>query len=175
MGRCKVLSDFDKGQIVMARHLGWNISLKWQDLWGGLGKVSAYQQWSEERQATEQCLIDAQGLLGLYHLVRTDRSRRKCYGYWRNVSQHTMHRILWRMELRSCRLVRVPVRVIMCWLIIVNACLIKQNSFLQTILGSAAPDRAIRCTVRRGCRVHTIHTIPRYPQKTAIGIRGCLP
>uniref|UniRef100_A0AAY5KPB9 Tc1-like transposase DDE domain-containing protein n=1 Tax=Esox lucius TaxID=8010 RepID=A0AAY5KPB9_ESOLU len=115
MGRSKDLSDFDKGQIVMARRLGQSIS----ETAGLVGcsrstVVSTYRQWSEEGQTTNRRqgvgrprLIDAPGQRMLSRLVRTDRrstvaqvSEHFNDGYGRNVSQHTVHRTLLRMGLR---------------------------------------------------------------------------
>ena len=122
MGRSEDLSDFDKGQIVMARRLGQSIS-EMARLVGcsQSAVVSTYRQWSEERQTTNRRqgvghpkLIDARGQRRLSRLVRTDRRSTVAQvtenfngGHGRNVSQSTVHRTLLRMGLRS----RIPVRV----------------------------------------------------------------
>ncbi|KAJ8276573.1 hypothetical protein COCON_G00083250, partial [Conger conger] len=124
MGRGKDLSDSEKGQIVMARRLGRSIS-ETAKLVGcsRSAVVSTYRQWSEEGQTTNRRqgigrprLIDARGQRRLSRLVRTDRKAtvaqiaenfNHCYGA--NVSEHTVHRTLLRMGLRSCRPVAVPV------------------------------------------------------------------
>ena len=123
MGRSKDLSDFDKGQIVMARRLGQSISETERLVecpWSGV--VNTYRQWSEEGQTTNRRqgvghprLIDARGQRGQSHLVQTDRRCTAAQvtenfngGHGRNVSQSTVHRTLLCMGLRSRRPVRVP-------------------------------------------------------------------
>ena len=123
MGRSKDLSDFDKGQIAMARQVGQSIS-ETARLVGcsHSAVVSTYRQWSEERQTTNRGqgvrrprLIDARGQRRLSHLVQTDRRSTVAQvrenfngGHGRNVSQSTVHRTLLRMGLHSRRPVRVP-------------------------------------------------------------------
>ena len=102
MGRSKDLSDFDKGQIAMARRLGQSISETARLV--GCSRsavVSTYRQWSEEGQTTNRrqgvgCprLIDAGGQRRLSRLVRTDRrstveqvTENFNGGHGRNVSQ----------------------------------------------------------------------------------------
>ena len=123
MGRSKDLSDFSKGQIVMARLLGQSIS-ETARLVGcsRLAVVSTYRQYSEEEQTTNRRqgvghprLIDVRGQRRLSRLDRTDRRSTVAQvteyfngGHGRNVSRSTVHRTLLRMGLRSRRLVRVP-------------------------------------------------------------------
>ena len=123
MGRSKDLSNFDKGQIVMARQLDQSIAETARLV--GCSRsvvVSIYRQWSEEGQTTNrrqgvgrQRLIDVRGQRRLSRLVRTDRRSTVTQvtenfngGHGRNVSQFTVHRTLLRMGLRSHRPVRVP-------------------------------------------------------------------
>ena len=123
MGKRKDLSDFDKGQIVMARRLGQSIS-KTAGLVGcsWYAVVSTYQKWSKEGQPVNRRqghgrprLIDARGERRLARLVRSHRratvaqiAEKVNAGYDRKVSEHTVHRSLLRMGLRSRRPVRVP-------------------------------------------------------------------
>ena len=86
MGQRKDVSDFDKGQIVMARGSG-----------------------SDPR------LIDARGERRLARVVRSNRratgaenAEKVNAGSNRKVPEHTVHRSLLRMGLRSRRPVRVP-------------------------------------------------------------------
>ncbi|MCI4384884.1 hypothetical protein PGIGA_G00043950 [Pangasianodon gigas] len=81
MGKGKDLSDFDKGQIVMARRLGQSIS-KTAGLVGcsRYAVVSTYQKWSKEGQPVNQreshgCprLTDVCEERRLAHLVRSHR------------------------------------------------------------------------------------------------------
>ncbi|ROI15486.1 hypothetical protein DPX16_13038 [Anabarilius grahami] len=80
MGKNKDLSDFDKGQIYMARRLGQSVSeaAKLVDC-SRSAVVKIYQQWSEEEQTTNlpqrarPRLIDARGKLRLTHLIRDNR------------------------------------------------------------------------------------------------------
>ena len=123
MGRSKDLSDFDKGQVIMAIQLGQSISETARLV--GCSRspvVSTYRQWSEEGQTTNrrqgvgrQRLIDARGQRRLSRLVRTDRRSTVAQvtenvngGHRRNVSQSTVHHTLLRMGLHSRRPVRVP-------------------------------------------------------------------
>ena len=123
IGRSKDLSEFDKGQIVMARQLGQSISETARLV--GCSRsavVSTYRQWSEEGQTTNRRqdvgrprLIDARGQRRLSRLVRTYRRSAVAQvtenfngGHRRNVSQFTVHRTLLRLGLRSRRPVKVP-------------------------------------------------------------------
>ncbi|KAK7149599.1 hypothetical protein R3I94_009045 [Phoxinus phoxinus] len=115
MGKNKDLSDFEKGQIVMARRLGTSITetAKLVDC-SRSAVVKIYQQWSEEGQTTNRRqgvgrprLIDARGQLRLTHLVRDNRKNTVAQvtqtyndGNVKNVSQYTVHRTLLRMGLR---------------------------------------------------------------------------
>uniref|UniRef100_A0A3Q3JTD4 Transposase Tc1-like domain-containing protein n=1 Tax=Monopterus albus TaxID=43700 RepID=A0A3Q3JTD4_MONAL len=124
MGKCKDLSDFVKGQIVMARRLGQSIS----ETAGLVGcsrsaVVSTYQQWSKEGQPVNRRqghgrprLIDARGEGRLVRLVQSHRratvaqiSEKLNADSDRKVSEHTVHRSLLRMGLCSRRPVRLPV------------------------------------------------------------------
>ena len=77
MGRSKDLSNFDKGQIIMARRLGQSISETTRLVECSLtAVVSTYRQWSEEGQTTNRRqgvgrprLIDARGQQRLSRLV----------------------------------------------------------------------------------------------------------
>ncbi|KAI1887120.1 hypothetical protein AGOR_G00202860 [Albula goreensis] len=131
MGKRKDLSDFDKGQIVMARRLGQSIS-KTAALVGcsRSAVVSTYQKWYKEGKAVNRRqghgrprLIDARGERRLARVVRSNRratvaqiAKKVNAGSDRKVSEHTVHRSLLRMGLRSRRPVRLdhvdgPVRV----------------------------------------------------------------
>lgn len=123
MGKRKDLSDFDKGQIVMARRLGQSIS-KTAALVGcsRSAVVSTYQKWSKEGKAVNHRqgrgrprLIDARGERRLARVVRSNRratvaqiAEKVNAGSDRKVSEHTVHHSLLRMGLRSRRPVRVP-------------------------------------------------------------------
>ncbi|KAG9346225.1 hypothetical protein JZ751_008050 [Albula glossodonta] len=81
MGKRKDLSDFDKGQIVMARRLGQSIS-KTAALVGcsRSAVVSTYQKWSKEGKAVNRRqghgrprLIDARGERRLARVVQSNR------------------------------------------------------------------------------------------------------
>lgn len=122
MGKCKDLSDFDKGQIVMARRLGESIS-KTAALVGcsRSAVVLTYQKWSKEGQPVNRRqghgrprLIDADGEQKLAHVVQSSRAtvaqiaEKVNAESERKVSEHTVHRSLLRMGLRRRRPVRVP-------------------------------------------------------------------
>ena len=123
MGRSKDLSDFDKGQIVMASRLGQSISETARLVGCSRSAVeSTYRQWSEEGQTTNRRqgvgrprIIDVRGKRRLSRLIQTDRRSTVAQvtenfngGHGRNVSQSTVHRTLLRMWLQSRRPVRVP-------------------------------------------------------------------
>ncbi|KAE8297395.1 Transposable element Tcb1 transposase Transposable element Barney transposase [Larimichthys crocea] len=123
MGKNKDLSDFDKGQIVVARRLGHSIS-KTAALVGcsRSAVVSIYQQWSKEGTAVNRRqghgrprLIDARGERKLARVVQSNRqatvaqiAEKVNAGSDRKVSEHTVHRSLLRMGLRCHRPIRVP-------------------------------------------------------------------
>ncbi|KAJ8254683.1 hypothetical protein GJAV_G00196010 [Gymnothorax javanicus] len=122
MGRTKDLSDFDKGQIVIARRLGRSLTAT-ASLVGcsRSAVVNTFRQWTQEGQITNRRqgvgrrrLIDAEGQQMLSHLVQTDRKATVAQvaesfkdGHGKNVSQHTVHRALLRMGLRRRRSVSV--------------------------------------------------------------------
>ena len=131
MGKCKDVSDFDKGQIVMARRLGQSIS-KTAALVGcsRSAVVRTYQKWSKEGKTSEPAtgsdprLIDAPGERRLARVVRSNRratvaqiAEKVNAGSDRKVSEHTVHRSLLRMGLRSRRPVEGAHAVLMLWLI----------------------------------------------------------
>lgn len=123
MGKRKDLSDFDKGQIVMARRLGQSLS-ETAALVGcsRSAVVSTYQKWSKEGKAVNRRqghgrprLIDARGEQKLARVVRSNRratvaqiAEKVNAGSDRKVSEYTVHRSLLRLGLRSRRSVRVP-------------------------------------------------------------------
>uniref|UniRef100_A0A8P4K6M0 Transposable element Tc1 transposase n=1 Tax=Dicentrarchus labrax TaxID=13489 RepID=A0A8P4K6M0_DICLA len=123
MGKRKDLSDFDKGQIVMARLLGQSIS-KTAALVGcsRSAVVGIYQMWSKEGKAVNRRqghgrprLIDAHGERRLACVVRSNRratvaqiAEKVNAGSDRKVSEHTVHRTLLRLGLRGRRPVTVP-------------------------------------------------------------------
>lgn len=124
MGKGKDLSDFDKGQIVMARRLGQSIS-KTAGLVGcsRYAVVSTYQKWTKEGHPVNRRrghgrprLIDARGEERLAHLVESHKratvaqiAEKVNAGYGcKKVSEHTVHRSLLRMGMRKRRPVRVP-------------------------------------------------------------------
>ena len=123
MGKHKDLSEFDKGQIVMARRLGQSIS-KTAALVGcsRSAVVSIYQKWSKEGTVVNRRqghgrprLIDARGERRLARVVRSNRratvaqiAQEVNAGSDRKVSEYTVHHSLLRMGLHSCRPVRVP-------------------------------------------------------------------
>lgn len=123
MGKSKDLSDFDKGQIVMARRLGQSISQT-----AGLvgcsrcAVVSTYKKWTKEGQPVNRRqghgrprLIDALAERRVAHLVESnskatvaeiaEKFNAACD---QQVSEHTVHRSLLRMGLRRRRMVKVP-------------------------------------------------------------------
>ena len=123
MGKRKDLSEFDKGQIVMARPLGQSISKAAAlvgNSWSAV--VSIYQKWSKEGavvswpQGHERPrLTDACGERRLAHVVQSNRQATVAQiaeevnaGSDRKVSEYTAHHSLLRMELHSQRPVRVP-------------------------------------------------------------------
>ncbi|KAI4872592.1 hypothetical protein NFI96_002177 [Prochilodus magdalenae] len=118
MGKREDLSDFDRGQIVVARRLGQSISQTAKLVGCSRSAVAnTYRKWCVEGQTTSRRrgvgrprLIDARGQQMLSHLVQADRRPTVAQvteifndGYERNVSQHTVHRTLLRMGLRSRR------------------------------------------------------------------------
>ena len=123
MGKRKDLSEFDKGQIVMARRLGQSIS-KTAALVGcsRSAVVSIYQKCSKEGTVVNRRqghgrprLIDARGERRLALVVRSNRratvaqiAQEVNAGSDRKVSEYTVHRSLLRMGLHSRRPVRVP-------------------------------------------------------------------
>ncbi|KAK3518727.1 hypothetical protein QTP70_009665 [Hemibagrus guttatus] len=123
MGKCKDLSEFVKGQIVMSRRLGQSISKT--AAFVGCSRsavVSIYQKWSKEGTVVNRRqghgrprLIDAHGEQKLAHLVQVHRRATVAHiaekvnaGSDRKVSEYTVHRSLLRMGLRRRRQVRVP-------------------------------------------------------------------
>lgn len=114
MGKRKDLSDFDKGQIVMARRLGLSIS-KTAELVGcsRFAVVSTFQKWSKEGHPVNRRkghgrprLIDARGEKMLADLVQSHSGATVAQiaekinaGYDKKVSEHTVHRSLLRMGL----------------------------------------------------------------------------
>ncbi|XP_072512438.1 putative high mobility group protein B1-like 1 [Salminus brasiliensis] len=114
MGKAKDLSDFDKGQIVMARRLGQSISQT-----AGLvgcsrcAVVKTYQKWSKEGPPVSRRqghgrpkLIDEHGEQRLARLVQSHKeatvaeiAEKMNAGHDRKVSEHTVHRSLLRMGL----------------------------------------------------------------------------
>ncbi|ROI81802.1 hypothetical protein DPX16_22037 [Anabarilius grahami] len=123
MGKCKDLSEFDKGLIVIARRLGQSIS-KIAALVGcsRSAVVSIYQKWSKEGTVVNRRqghgwprLIDARGKRRLARVVRSNRraavaqiAQEVNAGSDRKVSEYTVHHNLLRMGLHSRRPVRVP-------------------------------------------------------------------
>ncbi|KAF4088070.1 hypothetical protein AMELA_G00078690 [Ameiurus melas] len=123
MGKRKDLSDFDKGQIVMARRLGQSIS-KTAALVGcsRYAVVSTYQKWCKEGQPVNRRqghgrprLIDACGEQKLADLVQSHKrdtvaqiAEKVNAGCDRKVSERTVHRSLLRMGLRRRRSDKVP-------------------------------------------------------------------
>lgn len=124
MGKRKDLSDFHKGQIVMARRLGQSIS----ETAGLVGcsrsaVVSTFQKWSKEGQPVNRRqghgrprLIDARAERRLLRVVQTHRmatvaqiAEQVNAGSDKKVSEHTVHRSLLRLGLRNRRLTRTPV------------------------------------------------------------------
>ncbi|ROL49569.1 hypothetical protein DPX16_15895 [Anabarilius grahami] len=116
MGKRKDLSEFDKGQIVMARRLGQSIS-KTAALvgcsWSAV--VSIYQKWSKEGTVVNRRqghgrprLIDARGERRLVRVVRSNRratvaqiAQEVNAGSDRKVSEYTVHHGLLPMGLHS--------------------------------------------------------------------------
>ncbi|ROL45969.1 hypothetical protein DPX16_4783 [Anabarilius grahami] len=123
MGKRKDLSEFDKGQIVMARQLGQSIS-KTAALVGcsRSAVVNIFQKWSNEGAVVNwrqshglSRLIDARGERRLARVVRSNRratvaqtAQEVNAGSDRKVSEYTVHHSLLRMGLHSRRQVRVP-------------------------------------------------------------------
>uniref|UniRef100_A0A3Q1K3H4 Uncharacterized protein n=1 Tax=Anabas testudineus TaxID=64144 RepID=A0A3Q1K3H4_ANATE len=127
MGKSKDLSDFDKGQIVMARRLGQSISQT-----AGLvgcsrcAVVSTYKKWIKEGQPVNRRqghgrprLIDALAERRVAHLVQSNSkatvaeiAEKFNAGCDQQVSEHTVHRSLLRMGLRRRKPVRVPAQTV---------------------------------------------------------------
>lgn len=115
MGKGKDLSEFDKGQIVMAKRLGESSS-RISALVGCSRStvISIYQKWCKEGEAASRRqghgrprLIDALGERRLASMVESDRTATVAQiaekvnaGSQRKVSEHTVHRSLLRMGLR---------------------------------------------------------------------------
>ena len=109
MGKRKDLSEFDKGQIVMARRLGQSIS-KTAALVGcsRSAVVSIYQKWSKEGTVVNRRqghgrprLIDARGERKLARVVRSNRratvaqiAQEVNAGSDRKVSEYTVHQFV---------------------------------------------------------------------------------
>ena len=122
MGKREDLTDFDKGRIVMARRLGLSISMT-ASLVGcsRSAVVRTYQKWSKEGKPVNRRqghgrprLIDVHGEQRLAHVVQSNRratvaqiaeNANACFD--RKVSEHTVHRSLLRLGLRSRRPVGV--------------------------------------------------------------------
>ncbi|KAG9337154.1 hypothetical protein JZ751_029745 [Albula glossodonta] len=105
MGRRKNLSDFDNGQMIVARLLGRSLSITAR--LAGCSRsavVSTYLQWSEEGQTTNR----RQDIWRPRRSTVAQVAENFNDGYRSNVSQRTVHRTLLLMGLRSCRSVRVP-------------------------------------------------------------------
>ncbi|CAN9501504.1 unnamed protein product [Ophioblennius macclurei] len=124
MGKRKDLSDFEKGQIVMARRLGQSIS-QTAALVGcsRCAVVNVYQKWSREGEPVNRRqghgrpkLIDARGERKLARVVRSNRKAtvaeiaEKLNAHCaRKVSEHTVHRSLLRLGLRYHKPARVSI------------------------------------------------------------------
>lgn len=123
MGKAADLSDFDKGQIVMARRLGTSISETARLV--GCSRavvVSTYQKWCRDGETASRrptvCRprrIDSRGERRLLRIVRRDRRATTAEittsynsGDPDSVSQHTVQRTLLRMGLRCRRPKHVP-------------------------------------------------------------------
>ena len=123
MGKAADLSDFNKGQIVMARRLGTSISETARLV--GCSRavvVSTYRKWCMDGETTSRrpavCRprrIDSRGERRLLRIVRRDRRATTAEittsynsGDPDSVSQHTVQRTLLRMGLRSRRPKHVP-------------------------------------------------------------------
>ncbi|KAM4738727.1 uncharacterized protein FYW61_003426 isoform 1-T3 [Anableps anableps] len=118
MGKGKDLSDFEKGQIVMARRLGQSIS-KTASIVGcsRAAVVSTFQKWSREGKLVNQRLghgrrrlIDESGERRLAQLVQSNRKATVAQiaeevnaGSDRKMSEWTVHRSLLRLGLRRRR------------------------------------------------------------------------
>uniref|UniRef100_A0AAQ5X0U1 Transposase Tc1-like domain-containing protein n=1 Tax=Amphiprion ocellaris TaxID=80972 RepID=A0AAQ5X0U1_AMPOC len=118
MGKRKDLSDYNKGQIVMARRLGQSIS-QTAALVGcsRSSVVSVYQKWSKEGRVVNRRqghgrprLIDARGERRLARVVQSNRratvaqiAKEVNAGFDRKVSEYTVHRSLLRMGLHKRR------------------------------------------------------------------------
>ncbi|CAN9514124.1 unnamed protein product [Ophioblennius macclurei] len=123
MGKGKDLSDDVKNQIVSARQLGRSLSETARLAGCSRAAVARiYQQWSRDgkigsrRQGVGRPrLIDKRGLRRLSRLVQNNSTATVAQvaqhfndGYGKNVSEHTVHRALLRMGLRSRRSVALP-------------------------------------------------------------------
>lgn len=123
MGKGKDLSDFEKGQIVMARRLGRSISSTASVV--GCSRsavVSTFQRWSRQGRLVNRRqghgrprLIDERGERRLARLVQSNRratvaqiAQEVNAGSDRKVSEHTVHRSLLRLGLRSRRGAKSP-------------------------------------------------------------------
>uniref|UniRef100_A0A3B1JRE4 Transposase Tc1-like domain-containing protein n=1 Tax=Astyanax mexicanus TaxID=7994 RepID=A0A3B1JRE4_ASTMX len=124
MGRREDLSDFDKGQIVMARRQGRSISETAQLV--GCSRtavVNVYRRWTEEGHITNRRLgvgrprlIDAQAQERLASMIGKNKRPTLAQvteifndATGKKVSQHTMHRTMMRMGLRARKQVGAPV------------------------------------------------------------------
>lgn len=126
MGKSKDLSDFDKGQIVMARRLGQSIS-QTAALVGcsRCAVVSTYKKWSKEGQPVNRRqghgrprLIDALAERRVAHLVQShskatvaEIAEKFNAGKDQQVSEHTVHRSLLRMGLRRRKTLKRPTQI----------------------------------------------------------------
>lgn len=123
MGKCKDLSDFERGQIVMARRLGQSISQTAKLV--GCSRsavVSTFKKWTQEGQPVNRRqghgrprLIDARGELTLARVVRCNSTATVAQiaekvnaASERKVSEHTVHRSLLRMGMRRRTKVTLP-------------------------------------------------------------------
>lgn len=113
MGKRKALSDFDKGQIVMARQLGQSNS-KTAALVGcsRSAVIRIWQKWAKEGKLVNQRrghgrprLIDECGERRLALVVQSncnatvaEITEKINAGFNKKVSEHTVHRTLLRME-----------------------------------------------------------------------------
>uniref|UniRef100_A0A8B9R9L4 Transposase Tc1-like domain-containing protein n=1 Tax=Astyanax mexicanus TaxID=7994 RepID=A0A8B9R9L4_ASTMX len=124
MGKREDLSDFDKGQIVMARRLGRSISESAQLV--GCSRpavVNVYRKWTEEGHITNRRLgvgrprlIDAQAQERLASMIGKNKRPTVAQvteifndATGKKVSQQTVHRTMLRMGMRVRKQVGAPV------------------------------------------------------------------